>query len=50
MVFEQCRSEKIRVMVMVCWMIWKSRNDLVWKQRSMEVEEVVQSANSTLNQ
>ena len=32
LVFEQCRSEKIRVLVMVCWMIWKSRNDLggVW--------------------
>lgn len=31
-------------------MVWKSRNDLKWKHRSMKVDEVVQSAKSILNQ
>lgn len=35
---------------MVCWMIWKNINDLVWNQHSMAPSEVVNSALSSLNQ
>lgn len=30
-----------RMRVVLCGMIWKCRNELVWKQKGMEVSEVV---------
>lgn len=35
---------------MVCWSIWKSKNDLVWSQKFLEVGEVVKSARVVLSQ
>lgn len=37
-------------MSMVCWMLGKNMNDLVWNQRSLEPFEVTESAISVLNQ
>lgn len=34
---------------MLCWPIWKCRNELVWNQRSMEVAEVVALLKVVLN-
>lgn len=36
--------------VMLCWSLWKCRNDLVWKQKGMEVSEVVMLAKVVLGQ
>ena len=49
-VFMQHRNEDLAVMVMVCWMLWKNRNEVVWNQHSLEPKEVVESALSVLNQ
>lgn len=35
---------------MVCWMLWKYRNDLVWNQTCLAVPEVLNMALSVLNQ
>ncbi|KAL8149999.1 hypothetical protein AgCh_006858 [Apium graveolens] len=49
-VLKTYRREEIHRAIMICWMLWKSRNDLVWNQHSMEVFEVVESATTVLNQ
>nr|XP_017256465.1 PREDICTED: uncharacterized protein LOC108226023 [Daucus carota subsp. sativus] len=36
--------EKRQMGVMLCWAIWKCRNNLVWNQRGLEITEVVESA------
>lgn len=35
---------------MLRWMLWKGRNEAVWKQHSMDINEVVHSAFSMLSQ
>ena len=35
---------------MLCWSIWKARNELVWNQRGTEIVDVVESANMVLRQ
>lgn len=35
---------------MLCWMIWKYRNDLVWNRTCLEVTEAMFSARVALNQ
>lgn len=49
LVFQQRNKAQIHQIVTVCWMVWKSRNDLVWNQRSMDANEVVESAFVVLN-
>ncbi|XP_074323404.1 uncharacterized protein LOC141660325 [Apium graveolens] len=49
LVTEQHNMEVIMNTCMVCWLLWKNRNDLIWNQRSMEVSEVVNSAYQFLN-
>lgn len=36
--------------VMTCWMLWKSRNNLIWHQSSLDPNEVVESAYLVLKQ
>ena len=43
-------GEKEKNATMVCWALWKCRNDLVWKQKNMEVSQVVVLAQTVLNQ
>lgn len=50
LVFQQHRSKEITDCTMICWMVWKNRNDLVWNQHSLEAKEVVESARTVLNQ
>lgn len=44
------RRNEIHLAAVICWMIWKNRNDLVWNQRSLGEREVVESAKSVLDQ
>lgn len=48
--FDKWSIDKINMGSMICWAIWRCRNDLVWNQRGMEVIDVVESANVVLNQ
>ncbi|KAL8100419.1 hypothetical protein AgCh_032616 [Apium graveolens] len=50
LVFDQRNVEAIHVSVMLCWMLWKNRNELVWNQKCLDVSEVLVSALSVLNQ
>lgn len=49
LVFQQRDKLQIHKSVTICWMVWKSQNDLVWNQHSMDANEVVQSAYAILN-
>ncbi|XP_062104232.1 uncharacterized protein LOC133815403 [Humulus lupulus] len=40
----------LNLIPMLCWALWKSRNDLIWNQRSMEVAEIVSLARNSLSQ
>lgn len=50
LVFQQQRNKEILIIVMVCWMLCKSRSELIWNQRSLESSQVVESAYSILSQ
>lgn len=50
LIFDQKNQKETQLQVMVRWMIWKNRNDLVWNQHCMAPTEVVNSAFSSLNQ
>ena len=49
LLFTHGNQSKIQSHVMVCWMLWKNCNDLVWNQHSIDTLEVVHSAFSVLN-
>lgn len=49
-VFENHDKNAVHVSVVVCWLLWKNRNDAIWKQRSVDSSELVNSAFSILNQ
>lgn len=42
--------EEMKIISMICWSLWKNRNNIVWNQKSSEVTEVVNSAILVLNQ
>lgn len=50
LVFQQCSKMEVQSKVMICWTLWKNRNDLVWNQHSLRLKEVVELAKSVLNQ
>lgn len=50
LVFQQRQGEDTLIAVMICWMLWKSRNELIWKQRSLTNQEVVGLAFTVLKQ
>ncbi|XP_074337025.1 uncharacterized protein LOC141674201 [Apium graveolens] len=43
-------GKDVRMKVMVCWALWKARNELVWDQKGREVTEIITSAATVLNQ
>lgn len=49
-VYNTWSSENRQIGAMLCWTIWKCRNDLVWNQKCMEVTEAVHSAKVVLSQ
>lgn len=50
LVFDQRNNIEIHNTAMVCWALWKNRNDLVWTQKSLDSSEVLMLALSVLNQ
>lgn len=48
--FDTWSSEKRGDAAMLCCSLWKGRNELVWKQKSRELREVVAFARVALNQ
>ncbi|XP_030477862.2 uncharacterized protein LOC115694899 [Cannabis sativa] len=38
------------LVAMLCWALWKSRNELVWNQKHVEVKDAVVLARTVLNQ
>ncbi|XP_062108098.1 uncharacterized protein LOC133818976 [Humulus lupulus] len=48
-VFRVGSSEGIAEAGMLCWQLWKARNELVWQQQASSVERVVLSARTTLD-
>lgn len=38
-----------RMVVMLCWSLWRARNEVVWKKHGMDVTDVVLIAKSTLD-
>lgn len=49
MVFQYQKNMVLKI-VMVCWLVWRSRNELIWNKRSIDPNEVVLSASSILDQ
>ncbi|KAK1353661.1 hypothetical protein POM88_052026 [Heracleum sosnowskyi] len=49
-VFQKCTAEEVRIVSMVCWCLWKNRNDIVWNQKSSDATTVVYSARNVLDQ
>ncbi|XP_062076333.1 uncharacterized protein LOC133781375 [Humulus lupulus] len=41
--------EQVCRATMVCWAVWKARNETVWEKKTSSVEEVITSASVTLN-
>ncbi|XP_060959451.1 uncharacterized protein LOC133030657 [Cannabis sativa] len=48
--FSRLQGELHSRVAMMCWAIWCARNDLIWQQRSRSVKDVVNFANSSLDQ
>ncbi|XP_074378059.1 uncharacterized protein LOC141719580 [Apium graveolens] len=49
-VFQQHDKTQATSISMICWMIWKHQNNLVWNQAGIKVKEVVRSSTPILNQ
>ncbi|XP_062100071.1 uncharacterized protein LOC133805941 [Humulus lupulus] len=49
-VFELYSGEKRHKAAMLCWALWKCRNDLVWNKKGIEAAEVVALSRTVLNQ
>ncbi|XP_063942429.1 uncharacterized protein LOC135150218 [Daucus carota subsp. sativus] len=49
-IFDQKRKSDVEIIAMISWMLWKNRNDVVWKQKCMDVSSIVTAALSVLNQ
>uniref|UniRef100_A0A803QFT1 Reverse transcriptase domain-containing protein n=1 Tax=Cannabis sativa TaxID=3483 RepID=A0A803QFT1_CANSA len=48
--FEKWSGHDRYLISMLCWSLWKSRNSLVWNQKSVEVADVLVLTRTTLNQ
>lgn len=42
-VLQYSRRNVINKIFMVAWVIWKNRNDIVWKKKGKEYDEIVKS-------
>uniref|UniRef100_A0A803PJ10 Reverse transcriptase domain-containing protein n=1 Tax=Cannabis sativa TaxID=3483 RepID=A0A803PJ10_CANSA len=50
LIFENWSGRSRQLVAMLCWALWKSRNELVWNQKNVEVKDVVVLAQMVLNQ
>lgn len=49
-VFDTWSTNKRQDAAMLCWSIWRGWNELVWRQKGLEVSDVVVSARMVLSQ
>lgn len=49
-VVKACNRDEVAKICMLCWYLWKNRNDIVWNQRSLEPLDIVRAAEISLNQ
>ena len=49
-IYDVWSADKRQFGAMLCWTIWKCRNDLIWNQQCMEVQEAILSARVVLSQ
>lgn len=49
-VLERPDKEEISRVEMLCWVIWKMHNDLVWNQKKQYLHEIVVLTEANLNQ
>lgn len=38
--FRMYKKSEVEVVVMICWSLWKNKNDIVWNQRGIEYTEI----------
>lgn len=50
LIFDQQSQAATLISVTICWQLWKNRNDSIWKQKSIDSSELVNSVFSILNQ
>lgn len=48
--FDSCGRNELQLVTILLWSIWRCRNEVVWNQKGMEVQEVVESTKLILNQ
>lgn len=48
-VFAEYNNSEAREKVMICWALWRARDELIWNQKGGEVTEVITSGISVLN-
>lgn len=46
--FNSVSGEKYAEIIVLCWAIWRARNDLVWNQKSTSISRVVAAAKQYL--
>lgn len=49
-VFKQSIEEEQTQFSMICWAIWKSRNDTIWRNKKPSVSKIMNMAHSVWNQ
>lgn len=47
---EHNEEEKRSMAAMLCWALWRGRNELIWKQKHMEISQIVVLAQTVLSQ
>ncbi|KAM6569080.1 hypothetical protein CsatB_017065 [Cannabis sativa] len=50
LMFTSATAEQIATVAMVCWSLWKARNNTVWKAKNTSVSNIVGSATIALDQ
>ncbi|XP_060957652.1 uncharacterized protein LOC133029176 [Cannabis sativa] len=50
LMFTSATAEQIATIAMVCWSLWKARNNTVWKAKNTSVSNIVGSATIALDQ
>lgn len=49
-VFSMYNGEQRRAIEMLCWAIWRCRNELIWRQKGADILVVVLVSKSVLHQ
>ncbi|CAH9119356.1 unnamed protein product [Cuscuta europaea] len=47
--FESKNEEELCLLITLMWCIWKSRNEVVWKEKQANVEQIINACAAVLN-